>query len=135
MINNLKQVLADRVNQRIDSMDAWVHKKEFQALPNILVTGEKVTAVAEGTHQGKQGMIFTTDRRFLFVRKPMLGPARHTAFAYQHVSNIQIDRYTATAVITLDMPEGRHTLDHITLMQIDELIKGLSHSELAKQLN
>lgn len=135
MINNLKQVLADRVNQRIDTMDAWVHKKEFQALPNILATGEKVTAVAEGTHQGKQGMIFTTDRRFLFVRKPMLGPARHSAFAYQQVNNIQIDRYTATAVITLDMPDGRHTLDHVAIQQIDELIEGLSHSNLASQLN
>lgn len=135
MINNLKQMLADRVNQRIDALDEWAHKKELQALPTILATGEQITAIAEGTHQGKQGMIFTTDRRFLFVRKPMLGPARHTAFAYHQVSNIQIDRYTATAVITLDMPDGRHTLDHIALQHIDVLLEGLSHSNLASQLS
>lgn len=134
MLNDLKQVLADRVNQRIDSIDEWAQKKEMQALPSILATGEQVQGIAEGTHQGKQGMIFTTDRRFLFVRKPLIGPARSKAFNYHQVEQLQVDRYSATAVITLDMPDGRHTLDHIGLRHIDGLLEGAQNSNLAGML-
>lgn len=106
----------------LDGGSKFLGKREIKLLPELLADGEQVQALAQGTYNGKQGVLVATDQRLIFVHKGLFSQTVEE-FPYGRVSSIQHSTGLIWGEITVKTAGGSEKISRCMKAQVAPFAK------------
>jgi hypothetical protein len=91
--------------EKLDSGTKLLVRRELERLPGLLPEGEEIIHMAHGRHGEGQGLLVTTDRRFMFIEDELVR-REVVDLPYETISSVEPDVSVVRSDLTI---AGRDT--------------------------
>jgi hypothetical protein len=89
--NRLIEIKSQIQNLKLDNISNFLARKEINELPKILADNEFIDHIVQGTYNGGQGILVSTNRRLIFIDKGFLYGLKVEDFPLDKISSIQYE--------------------------------------------
>lgn len=89
----------------------------FKALPSVLNESEEIIDLIQGDHGMKQFVVVATDKRIIFISKPIIGGLTVKENDYSKIASITFDEGWIWSNLNVNLKDG-------SVLKLNVLVKG-----------
>jgi len=109
----LEEIKSEIQNLKLDNISTVFGRKEINELPQILAPTEQIDNIIQGTYNNGQGILFSTNRRLLFVDKGVFYGLKVEDFPLDKISSIQYETGLLLGKVKVHTSGNIATIDNI----------------------
>jgi hypothetical protein len=97
---------------KLDSGTKLLVRRELERLPGLLAAGEEILHMAHGRHGKGQGLVLTTDRRFMFLEDEIVR-REVVDIPYEAISSVSPEVNVVKSDLTVGGPGAEIVINRI----------------------
>ena len=119
-----KKAAIDRALLRIDGVQSFLTKREFDELPSILWEDELPRQVITGRYNNGTGILVATDQRLVFVDKGIMS-LKVEDFPYDRISSVESKRGMIMGGVTIYAAGNKEEISQVPKDQVGPFVDWL----------